>query len=100
VNPLGRRDAPSDEFPSRGARDRRAQLEHVLFEEVGQELTRILRMANALRTTELSAADVALGLEQISTQLVAAIGHCTTAASYFDQRLQSSLGADPLSRRR
>ncbi len=89
-----------DEVPPRTARDRRAQLEHVLFEEVGQELTSILRIARALRTTELPAADVALGLEQIADQLAAAISHCTTAATYFDQRLQPGVWADPSSRTR
>lgn len=85
---------PSDEIPQRNERDRRAQLEHVLLEEVGQKLTRIFGLAAALRSPSLSTEDLAIGLGRIADRLAEAIRHCRTAAAYFDQQLLPCTEAD------
>ncbi len=85
---------PSDEIPQRTERDRRAQLEHLLLEEVGQKLTRIFGLAAALRSPSLSAEDLAIGLGRIADRLAEVIRHCKTAAAYFDQQLMPCSEAD------
>jgi len=87
---MGRLDLPPGDNSPRSDRDRRAQLEHVLIEEVAQELTRILRILAAVRSPSLSTEDVGRGLGRIADLLGAAILHCTTAAKYFDQPLLPS----------
>jgi hypothetical protein len=91
---LDRPNLPSDEIPQRTERDRRARLEHVLLEEVGQKLTRILGLAAALRSPSLSAEDLAIDLGNIADRLAEAIRDCTTAATYFDQQLLPCTEAD------
>jgi len=91
---LGSTYLPSDEIPQRTARDRRAQLEHLLLEEVGQKLTRIFGLAAALRSPSLSAEDLAIGLGRIADRLAEVIRHCRTAAACFDQQLLPWTEAD------
>ena len=85
---------PSNEIPQRTERDRRARLEHVLLEEVGQKLTRIFGLAVALRSPSLSAEDLATGLGRVADRLAETIRHCETAAAYFDQQLLPCTEAD------
>ncbi len=93
---MGQLYLPSNEIPQRTERHRRAQLEHVLIEEVGQKLTRIEAIVAALRSRSpsLSAQVLAISLGRIADLLAEAIRHCTTPASYFDQPLLPRAAAD------
>jgi hypothetical protein len=57
-------------------RDRRSTLEHLLMEEVGQELAGISLLLTGLQVRSRSPRELESDLREIGELLAAAIGHC------------------------
>jgi len=64
----------------RSERARRNHLEHLLREELAQELAGIALLVTALRRQARSALEADQALQQIADLLASSIGHCCRAA--------------------